>query len=122
LLALEGILGATLGSAVFVWPGLGLNSLVYLVALWALVTGLVELALALRIQTLERAGLPLGITGVASIVFAALILGWPNVSAWVVVSLLGCYAVTSGASMLGLAQRLRRLQLRPRRQFEHALP
>jgi uncharacterized membrane protein HdeD (DUF308 family) len=109
-LALEGIVGVLVGIVTFFWTGMGLLLFIYIVAFWAILTGGLELALALTLRGKVPGGLYLGVAGAASILFGALIMGWPNVSAFVIVTLLGCYALSAGVSMLGFALRLRKLE------------
>jgi uncharacterized membrane protein HdeD (DUF308 family) len=109
-LALEGLVGVLVGTITFFWTGMGLLLFVNIVALWALLTGVLELVLAFSLRGRVPGARYLGIAGAASIVFGALIIGWPSVSVFIVMSLLGCYAITAGVSMLGFALRLRKIE------------
>jgi uncharacterized membrane protein HdeD (DUF308 family) len=109
-LALQGLVGVLVGTVTFFWAGMSLLLFVNIVAIWALLTGVLELALAFSLRGRIGGARYLAVAGTASIVFGALIVGWPSVSVFIVMSLLGCYAITSGCSMLGFALRLRNLE------------
>jgi uncharacterized membrane protein HdeD (DUF308 family) len=56
LLALAGIVSVMFGAFVFARPGAGALALVWLVSLYAFITGALLLALGVRMRALERAG------------------------------------------------------------------
>jgi uncharacterized membrane protein HdeD (DUF308 family) len=108
-LAFEGVVGVLVGLVTLLWTGMGALIFINLIGFWALSTGALELMVALRASREVPAALALAATGMASIVFGVLVIGWPNVSAFVVVTLLGSYSLAMGVSMLAFAFRMRSL-------------
>jgi uncharacterized membrane protein HdeD (DUF308 family) len=107
--ATEGAIGVLAAIVAFAWPSMGISFFINLIAFWALLTGALEVSVALRLRHLEVGGLHLGASGFASILLGVLILGWPNVSALVIVTLLGCYALSVGVSMVSFAFQMRQI-------------
>lgn len=91
----------------FVWPGMTALVLLYLIAAWALITGVLEIGAALTTRSeVAHAGL-LGLAGIVSVLFGLLLVVFPGVGALAVVWLIGVYSLVFGALLLGLAYRLR---------------
>jgi uncharacterized membrane protein HdeD (DUF308 family) len=109
MLLLEGLLGVGIGLAAFFWTGFTTVVLVDLIALWAIATGLLELVAAVHLRREVPGELMLGMAGCASILLGVLMMAWPRLSAFVIVTLLGFYALFFGSTMLMLALRLRKL-------------
>jgi len=108
LLVLEALLGIGFGLGATLWTSMNTTLLVVMVGGWAFVTGLVEVAIALRLRGVVSGALLLGVAGVLSTVFGGLMVLRPGPSALVVVALLGGYALFFGAMLLAFALRLRR--------------
>ncbi len=111
-LVLEGLVGVGFGLAAFLWTGMTALVLVKLIALWAIVTGILEIALAARLRGIHASEFLLGLAGTVSLVLGALMFLWPAASAFVMVVLLGSYALLFGTTMLVFALRLRRVGVR----------
>ena len=119
-LVIEGLVGVGIGLAAFLWTGATVLILVRLIALWAILTGVLEIALAIRLRREIPGEFLLGLAGGVSLLLGVLMLLWPAANAFVIVILLGCYALFFGASMLALALRMRRLTSQSET-FRHAL-
>jgi uncharacterized membrane protein HdeD (DUF308 family) len=106
--ALEGILGIIAGIVAFVWPGLTALALLYVIAAWALVTGLLEVAAAYRLRHEGEGTEPwlLGLAGLASIIFGLLLVAFPGAGALAVLWLIGVFALIFGVLLLVMAWRL----------------
>jgi len=106
-LALEGIAGIIAGIVTFVWPGLTAVALIALVAAWALVTGIMKIVLAIRLRKEIRGEWLLALSGVASILLAALMMLAPVPATLGLVWALGIYAIVLGGLLIALAVRVR---------------
>jgi uncharacterized membrane protein HdeD (DUF308 family) len=106
-LVLEGIAGIALGILTFFWPGVTAFALLYLIAAWAFITGVFEIAAAIRLRREITGEFWLGLAGVASIAFALLVVIFPGSGAVAIVWAIGVYAILFGALLIGLGLRLR---------------
>jgi uncharacterized membrane protein HdeD (DUF308 family) len=110
LLLLEGVCGVAAGVIAFAWPEITALALLYLIAAWAIVTGVIEIASAVALRGVVRNGWWLGLGGLASIVFGVLLMITPGPGALVITWLIGWYAVVFGITLLMLAFRVRRAE------------
>ena len=104
---LEGVVGVLAGVAALVWPGMTALVLLYIIAAWAIVTGLAEIVAAVRLRAVIDNELWLGLGGVLSILFGLYLIVLPGAGALAVAWLIGLYAVLFGLAMIALALRLR---------------
>ena len=107
VMLVEGVVSVLAGLAAFVWPGLTALFLLYIIAFWAIVTGVLEIVAAIRVRRAISNELGLVIGGVLSVVFGVVLLIAPGAGALAVIFLIGAYAVVFGIALLGLAWRLR---------------
>ena len=105
----SGIVGIAAGLVCFVWPGITALALVYVIAAWAIVIGIAEIAFAMSWPELFAHAWLVGISGLISIVFGILLAVWPRAGAISLTWLLGMYAIVYGALMLAYAIRLQML-------------
>ena len=106
-LAAEGIIGIIIAAITFFYPGITALSLVYVIAIWAILTGIFELYAAFQLRQVLKNEVWLIIAGILSVVFGVLIAVHPGSGALAIVWLIGVYAIIFGITMLGLAFRLR---------------
>ena len=102
---LDGILGIAVGVATFFFPGITVQALVFLIGLWAILTGIFEVVAGFEMP-ISRDWL-LALAGVLSIVFGVLVFANPITGAVAVMWLLGSYAVVFGITLLVFGLRLR---------------
>ena len=106
-LLFEGVVGIAAGVLTVVYPAVTLLFLLYLVAGWAIVTGILEIVAAIRLRRHISGEWLLALSGVASIVFGILLLFAPGPGAFVIAWWIGGYALVFGVIMLALSFRLR---------------
>jgi|SRR5579863_901400 len=106
-LALEGVVSLAAAAISFLMPGITAIALVYLIAAWAFVTGVMELIAALRLRREIKGEFWLVLSGIASVVLGALLVLSPVGGAIVLVWYLGAYALVFGALQTALGFRLR---------------
>jgi uncharacterized membrane protein HdeD (DUF308 family) len=106
-LAFEGILSILAGAVALGWPGIGALALVFVVASWAVVTGVAQIVAAVRLRKRIRGEWLLALSGALSVAFGVLLLAAPAAGALVLALWVGVYAVLFGALLLALGMRLR---------------
>lgn len=106
--ALEGLVGVGLGIGALAYPDLSAALLVLFIALWCLLTGVFEIALAIRIRKEIEDEWQLAFAGVISIALGILMLVQPNAGAISIAWWVGFYATFFGLLLIGLGMRLRR--------------
>ena len=104
--AIIGVLGIVVGVVTFAWPGLTALSLLYLVAVWAIATGVFQVIAAIALRRELEGEFWMALGGVASIVFGVLLIAFPGAGLITLVWLVGLWSVVFGVSSLGLAYRL----------------
>jgi uncharacterized membrane protein HdeD (DUF308 family) len=110
ILLAQGALSVIVGIVTFAWPGITALALLYLIAAWAFIIGVMEIVAAVNLRSVIRNEWLLGLAGAASIVFAALLVITPGAGALVITWLIGWYALFLGVLEMALAWRLRQLE------------
>ena len=95
-LLFEGILGILVGVVALVWPGVTALAFLFLLAAWAIITGILELVAPLSFPMSGGRAVLMALTGVVSIVFGILIAAQPASGLLAVVWLIGVYAIVFG--------------------------
>jgi len=109
LLVVEGVVGVAAGIVSFAHPAATALALVYLVAAWAILTGIVEIAAAVRLRKVIAGEWALGALGVVSLLLGIGLLASPRAALITITWMIGAYALLFGFGLLSLAWRLRRL-------------
>jgi uncharacterized membrane protein HdeD (DUF308 family) len=108
-LVFEGLTGIAAGILTFVWPHITALALLFVIAAWALVTGVLEIVAAVRLREILEHEWLLGLLGVLSIAFAVGVVITPGAGALVITWFIGWYAALAGVTLLALAWRVRKL-------------
>ncbi|HEX3685607.1 MAG TPA: HdeD family acid-resistance protein [Bryobacteraceae bacterium] len=106
-LMFEGVAGIIAAVVTIAWPAITALALVFVVAAWAIVTGIFEIVAAVRLRKYIKGEWLLILGGVASVVFGVLLSISPLIGALVLAIWLGVYALIFGAMLVGLGLRLR---------------
>ena len=106
-LILLGVLGIAAGIVTFMWPGITAIILLYIIAFWAIVAGVMQIAAAIRLRK-EIEGEWLWIlSGVCTVALGALLIARPGAGAVSVVWLIGSFAIAWGVLLVMLSFRLK---------------
>ena len=119
-LVLSGIAGIATGVISFVWPGITALAWVYLIAAWALITGVLEIVAAVRLRKEIKGEWLLALSGVFSVLLGVLLAIAPGPGAIALVWYLGTFAIFFGVLMVALSFRLRGRQEEMRAHRAHA--
>jgi len=107
-LLIQGVLGIVAGVFAFFIPGLTAVALLYLIAGWAIATGVLAVVAAIRLRKHINGEWVLALSGVLSVVFGLLLFAFPGPGALAVVLWIGAYAVVFGVTLITLGVRLRK--------------
>jgi uncharacterized membrane protein HdeD (DUF308 family) len=105
LLILEGIVDLAAGAVAVLWPAITLIALIWLVAVWAVVSGVLMLSAAFSLN-LDHGRWWLALGGIASVIFGVLLVIEPLIGAVVLTIWIGAYALVFGIFLLILAFQL----------------
>ena len=111
-LILLGVFDIIVGAIVLLWPGIGDLILLFLIAIWALVAGVLKLIAAFRQKGRGSEKWLLGLTGVLAVILGVLLLSFPVAGVLAVILIIGIFAILIGISFFVLAFIVRSKQKR----------
>jgi uncharacterized membrane protein HdeD (DUF308 family) len=106
-LALEAVTGIGIGILTFRRPGMTALALTFLIAGWALVTGVMKIASAITLRKQIRHEWFLILSGLISILFGGLLAVMPGPGIIGLMWAVGIYGLVFGSMLIGLSIRLR---------------
>lgn len=107
-LILPGLLSVTAGVLAFILPGITALALLMLIAAWAIVNGIMEIVVAIRLRKEITNEWLLILAGVASVAFGVLLFIWPGAGALAVLWWIASFSIVLGVLFIALAFRLRK--------------
>jgi uncharacterized membrane protein HdeD (DUF308 family) len=106
-LLLQGLAGILAGTITLAWPAITALALIYLIAAWSLVIGLIEIVAAIRLREFLSHEWLLALSGILSLIFGVLLLIAPLAGALAIALWIGVYALIFGAVLIALGFRVR---------------
>ncbi|MGR6915238.1 HdeD family acid-resistance protein [[Actinomadura] parvosata] len=103
----SGVIGILAGIVAFVWPGITSLALLYVVAFWAMLTGVSEIVAGIHLRKLIDNEWMFIVGGALSAIFGVLLLIWPGAGLLSLVWLIGAFAVLYGIAMIALSLRVK---------------
>jgi uncharacterized membrane protein HdeD (DUF308 family) len=108
LLIVRGLVGIVAGTAAVIWPAISLAVLVVIFGGYAIVDGATNLVLGVTRTPDRGRSWAHTIQGILGILAGFLALGWPMITALVLVLFIGSWAIVRGVLEIAAAFRLRR--------------
>jgi uncharacterized membrane protein HdeD (DUF308 family) len=109
LYILEGVISVIAGVIFLVWPGLGALTLLYLVAFWAILTGIVRIVAAVQMRRVVHNEWFLILSGVASVLFGAIAAVFPGAGILALLWFVAAWAIVIGVLLIALAISVRQV-------------
>jgi uncharacterized membrane protein HdeD (DUF308 family) len=89
-------------------PGITAIALLYIIAGWALLNGVIAIVAAIQLRKVIRNEWVLALSGVISIAFASILALFPGPGALAVTLWIGAFAIVSGVMLVVLGVRMRK--------------
>jgi len=106
---LVGLAGVAAGLLTFFYPGVTALVLLYFIAAWAIVKGVFEIAIALKLRKVIEGEWALILAGVLSVAFGILVFLFPGAGAVSVIWIIGAYALAFGVLLVMVSFKVKKL-------------
>ena len=100
IVLIEGLAGIIAGLVAFLWPGITALALLYVIAAWALVTGVFEIVAAFSVRLPVAMEWTLALAGILSVLLGVLLAILPGVGLLSLVWVIGIYAIIYGVALI----------------------
>ena len=104
---LEGLVSISAGVIALLLPAFAAQVLVIIIAIWAVITGVIEIVMAVRLRRVIENEVWMALAGAASILFGIILVLFPAAGALSLVWLIGSFAIAFGVFLIILGWRLR---------------
>lgn len=108
---LEGLVSLGAGLVALIWPGLATAALIAVIAAWSILTGILEIAGAIRLRKEINNEWLLMLGGLLSIALGVLLILQPAAGSLALIWMLGAFELVFGAVLIALGLRLRNREL-----------
>jgi uncharacterized membrane protein HdeD (DUF308 family) len=103
----KGAVGIVAGLVAILWPGLTTSGLVYVIAVWALLTGVLKILTAILLRAEVENGWLLAGSGALSVLFGTILVVLAGSDVPFLAPFIGAFAVVVGLALIVFAFRLR---------------
>jgi uncharacterized membrane protein HdeD (DUF308 family) len=110
----EGLFGIAIGAVALLWPGVTTLAILAMIAAWAIITGILEIAAAIRLRREITNEWLLAITGILSVGMGIVLIVQPLTGSLAIIWIIGAYALISGIVWISLGLRLRSREMSTR--------
>jgi uncharacterized membrane protein HdeD (DUF308 family) len=107
LLRIEGVIGVLVGNVTLFWPGLTALALVYVVAFWAIFTGIARIVMAITLRREIENEWSIGLSGVLSVILGIVLILLPGAGLLAYTWLVGLLALALGFALIIYSFRVR---------------
>ena len=107
-----GLLGIAAGIVTFLWPGITALVLLWMIAIWAIVVGVLQIAAAIRLRKEVQGEWLWILSGVLTVLLGVVLILRPGAGALSVLWLIGAFAILWGVLLCILALKLKGMKSR----------
>jgi uncharacterized membrane protein HdeD (DUF308 family) len=104
-----GILGIAAGVLTFLWPGITAIALLWVIAIWAIVIGIMQISAAIRLRKEVQGEWLWILTGILTVILGVLLIARPGAGALSVLWLIGWFAIAWGILLCILAFKVKKM-------------
>jgi uncharacterized membrane protein HdeD (DUF308 family) len=104
-----GVIAIIAGVLIFSWPGMTSRVVLYLLAIWAIVSGVVQLYTALSVRGSGAPAVLFAVAGAVSLLFGIILIAKPSGGATAITWLIGVYGIVFGALYVIIGFEMRHL-------------
>jgi uncharacterized membrane protein HdeD (DUF308 family) len=109
LVGLMGLLGIGAGIVAFLWPDITAVALLWVIAAWAIATGILEILVAVRFRKEITNEWFWVLSGILSVILGLVLVFQPTLGALGLITTIGVFSIAWGVMLVVLSFRLRRL-------------
>jgi uncharacterized membrane protein HdeD (DUF308 family) len=107
LLLIEGAIGILFGILALLWPGLTALALLYIIAFWAIFTGIARIVMAIMLRREIENEWSIALSGVLSVILGIVLILLPGAGLLAYTWLIGILALAVGIALIYYAFRVR---------------